>query len=66
MAGTCSTYGEKRGSYSVLVGKPEGKRSLGNIGVDGKMILKRIFKNWDRETWTGLIWLRIGAGGGHS
>ena len=33
-------------------------------GVYGKMILKRIFKKWDGEAWTGLIWFRIGAGGG--
>jgi len=25
----CSTYGESRGVYRVLVGKPEGKRALG-------------------------------------
>jgi hypothetical protein len=24
-----STYGERRGAYSVLVGKPEGRRPLG-------------------------------------
>jgi len=24
-----STYGERRGAYRVLVGKPEGKRPLG-------------------------------------
>ena len=29
MGGTCSTYGERRGVYRVLVGKPEGKRPLG-------------------------------------
>jgi hypothetical protein len=27
--GACSTYGESRGAYGVLVGKPEGKRPLG-------------------------------------
>jgi hypothetical protein len=27
--GSCSTYGEKRNSYRLLVGKPEGKRPLG-------------------------------------
>jgi len=27
--GTCSTYGERRDAYSVLVGKPEGKRQIG-------------------------------------
>jgi len=25
MGGACSTYGERRGAHSVLVGKPEGK-----------------------------------------
>jgi hypothetical protein len=42
MGWTCSTYGEGRGMYRVLVGKPEGKRPLGrprhrwedNIKVD--------------------------------
>ena len=29
MGGACSTYGERRGIYRVLVGKPEGKRPLG-------------------------------------
>ena len=28
MGGACSTYGERRGVYRVLVGKPEGKRPL--------------------------------------
>jgi hypothetical protein len=29
MGGACSTYGEKRGAYRVLVGKTEGKRQIG-------------------------------------
>ena len=29
MGGLCSTYGESRGAYRVLVGNPDGKRSLG-------------------------------------
>jgi hypothetical protein len=28
------------------------------------IILKWIFRKWDVEVWTGLIWLRIGTGGG--
>ena len=28
MGGACSMYGERRGAYRVLVGKPEGKRPL--------------------------------------
>jgi hypothetical protein len=29
MGGACSTLGECRDVYMILVGKPEGKRSLG-------------------------------------
>jgi len=29
MGGACSMYGERRGAYRDLVGKPEGKRPLG-------------------------------------
>jgi hypothetical protein len=29
MGGLCSTNGEKRNAYRLLVGKPEGKRPLG-------------------------------------
>jgi hypothetical protein len=28
MGRTCSMYGERRGAYSVLVGKPQGRRQL--------------------------------------
>jgi hypothetical protein len=37
---------------------------LGDTGVEGMIILKCIFKKWDRGSWTGLNWLRIGTGGG--
>jgi hypothetical protein len=39
---------------------------LENIGIDRRIILKLKFKKVDREAWTGLIWLRIGTGGGLS
>jgi hypothetical protein len=29
MGGACSTNGEKRNAYRLLMGKPEGKRPLG-------------------------------------
>jgi hypothetical protein len=55
--------GESRGSYRVLVGRPEGKRPLGRHRLDGLIILKCIFKTWD-GVWIRLAWLRIGTGGG--
>ena len=48
--------GEERGVYRVKVGKPEGKRPLGNLGVDGWIILGRISRRWDVGIWTGLGW----------
>jgi hypothetical protein len=64
---TCGTHGEGRGAYRVLVGRPEGKRSLGRpsrrwednikmdlgeIGIDGA--------NWiqlaqDRVQWRAFV-----------
>jgi hypothetical protein len=32
--------------------------------IDGRIMLKCIFSKWDGEAWTGLLWLRIGGGGG--
>jgi hypothetical protein len=31
MGGPCSTNGEKRNAYRLLVGEPEGKRPLGRL-----------------------------------
>jgi hypothetical protein len=38
---------------------------LGDLGVDGKIIIRWTFRELDVEVWTGCIWLRIGTGGGH-
>jgi hypothetical protein len=55
--------GERRDAYRALAGKPDG-RPLGNTGVDGRIILKWVLEMLDVGAWTGLIWLKIGTGGG--
>jgi hypothetical protein len=58
----CSTNGDKRNAYRILVRKPEGKRPLGRPRrrwVDSIKVDLR-----DVMVWTGSIWLRIGASGG--
>jgi hypothetical protein len=64
-AGHVTRMGERRGVHRVLVGKPEGKNHLENPRVDGRIILRRIFRQCDVGVWTGLICLMIGADGAH-
>jgi len=56
--------GEGRSVHRVLVGKPEGKRPLGDLDVDGRIILGWTFEKWEGLE-TGWSWLRIGTDGGH-
>ena len=38
---------------------------MGDPGIDGRIILRQIFRKWDVVLWTGSSRLRIGRGGGH-
>jgi len=41
------------------------KNHLGDLGVDGIIILRWIFRKWDVGAWAKSSWLWIGTGGGH-
>ena len=57
--------GKRRGVYRVLLGNLRGRDHLGDPGVDGRIILRWIFRKWDVRAWTGSMWLKIGTGGRH-
>jgi len=38
---------------------------LGDPGVDGRIMLSKIFRKWDVGVWTGWRWLGIGTVDGH-
>jgi hypothetical protein len=64
-AGHVARMGEGRGVHRVLVGKPEGKNHWGDRDVDGRIILKWIFRKLEGVVGTGWSWLRTGTGGRH-
>jgi hypothetical protein len=38
---------------------------FGDPGLDGRIILRWIFRKWDVRLWNGSSWLRIGTGDRH-
>jgi len=64
-AGHVARMDEGRGVHRVLVGKLRERDDWGDPDVDGRIILRWIFRNWQRVVGTGWSWLRIGTGGGH-
>jgi hypothetical protein len=57
--------GERIGAYRILVEKLEGKRQCERPVYRRGDNIKMVLQKWRWVAWTGLIWLRIGIGGGH-
>jgi hypothetical protein len=55
---------EGRGAYRILVGRSEGRRLLGRPRRRWEDNIKMDLQEVGWEAWTGMIWLRIGTGGG--
>jgi hypothetical protein len=62
MGGLCSAYGESRGVYRVLVGKPEGKRPRLRWEDNIKMNIQEVIcggMDWielaQRDRWRALV-----------
>jgi hypothetical protein len=56
--------GEERGAYRILVRRPEGRRPFGRPRHRWEDNIKMDLQEVGWGTRTGLIWLRIGTGGG--
>ena len=64
----CHNYIPQRlfcGAQRALVGDPEGKRPLGGTRCRWEGDIKMDIQEAGCGTWTGLIWLRTGRGGGN-
>jgi hypothetical protein len=57
--------GEERGVHRVLVGKPEGMRSLGRPKRRWEDNIRMDLQEVGGVVGTGWSWLRIGTGYGH-
>jgi hypothetical protein len=58
--------GDRRDACRLLLGRPEGKNHTEDLGVDGSIMLKWLFKKWDgghgldysvlnRDRWLALV-----------
>jgi hypothetical protein len=66
MGGACSSDGGgERRVQGFGGGNLRERDHWGDPGLDGRIILRRIFRKWDVGVWTGLSWLRIETCGGH-
>jgi hypothetical protein len=64
MDGVCSTHGEQRSTYKILVLILKGTNHSEDKCVDGKIILKWILMKQGGRMWIGLMWLTLDTSSG--
>jgi hypothetical protein len=64
-AGHVARMGERRGYTRFWWENLRERDHLGDLGLDGRIILKWIFRKLDEGVGTGPSWLRVGTVGGH-
>jgi hypothetical protein len=52
VVGAVAHVGERRGAYRVLVGKLRERDHLEDLGVDGRIILRWMFRKWDGDMYS--------------
>jgi hypothetical protein len=58
-AGKVTCLGRREVHTRVWWGNLRERDHLEGPDIDGRILLRWIFRKWDRGVWTGLIWLRI-------
>jgi hypothetical protein len=59
MGGACSSDGAGEAFTGFWWGNLSERDHWGDPDVDGRIILRWIFRKWDVGLWIGLRWLRI-------
>jgi hypothetical protein len=65
MGGACSASGGEERCVGVWWGTVRERDHLESPGVDGRIVLRWIFRKWVGVGLTGSSWLRTGTGGRH-
>jgi hypothetical protein len=62
-SGHVARIGDRKGAYRFWWGELMERDHMEDLGINGRIILKLIFKKWYGEAWIPSIRLRIGTDG---